>query len=75
MQVLLSNGDSTERSSDAQAFAAAADLVTSEERKYTLSCQHSFHEFCIRGWCVVGKQQTCPYCKEKVDLKRMFKNP
>jgi len=34
-----------------------------------------FHEFCIRGWCVVGKKQTCPYCKEKVDLKRMFSNP
>ena len=35
----------------------------------------SFHEFCIRGWCIVGKKQTCPYCKEKVDLKIMFKNP
>lgn len=34
-----------------------------------------FHEFCIRGWCIVGKKQTCPYCQEKVDLKRMFKNP
>lgn len=45
------------------------------EATYRLSCGHLFHEFCIRGWCVVGKQQTCPYCKEKVDLKRMFKNP
>ncbi|XP_054410584.1 RING finger protein 175 isoform X3 [Pongo abelii] len=35
----------------------------------------SFHEFCIRGWCIVGKKQTCPYCKEKVDLKRMISNP
>ncbi|KAL3234005.1 hypothetical protein MRX96_022762 [Rhipicephalus microplus] len=34
-----------------------------------------FHEFCIRGWCIVGKKQTCPYCKEKVDLKRMFCSP
>lgn len=34
-----------------------------------------FHEFCIRGWCIVGKKQTCPYCKEKVDLKRIFCNP
>uniref|UniRef100_A0AC34QU80 RING-type domain-containing protein n=1 Tax=Panagrolaimus sp. JU765 TaxID=591449 RepID=A0AC34QU80_9BILA len=58
------------------------DLADSEidepmknERAYTLSCNHSFHEFCIRGWVVVGKLQTCPYCKEKVDLKRMFKNP
>lgn len=23
----------------------------------------------------MGKKQTCPYCKEKVDLKRMFSNP
>jgi len=34
-----------------------------------------FHEFCIRGWCIVGKKQTCPYCKEKVDLKRLFPYP
>lgn len=40
---------------------------------YFLCC--SFHEFCIRGWCIVGKKQTCPYCKEKVDLKKMFCNP
>jgi len=46
-----------------------------EEKTYRLSCSHLFHEFCIRGWCIVGKKQTCPYCKEKVDLKRMFKNP
>ncbi|CAI2348751.1 unnamed protein product [Caenorhabditis sp. 36 PRJEB53466] len=46
-----------------------------EEKLYKLSCGHVFHEFCIRGWVVVGKLQTCPYCKEKVDLQRMFKNP
>lgn len=45
------------------------------EERYTLPCSHSFHEFCIRGWCVVGKKQTCPYCKEKVDLQKLFKNP
>uniref|UniRef100_UPI00358E9544 E3 ubiquitin ligase Rnf121-like isoform X1 n=1 Tax=Myxine glutinosa TaxID=7769 RepID=UPI00358E9544 len=45
------------------------------ENTYQLSCDHVFHEFCIRGWCIVGKKQTCPYCKEKVDLKRMFSNP
>ncbi|KAF3841242.1 hypothetical protein F7725_007104 [Dissostichus mawsoni] len=37
--------------------------------------ENTFHEFCIRGWCIVGKKQMCPYCKEKVDLKRMFSNP
>jgi RING finger protein 121 len=51
------------------------DKESVNEKIYTLSCNHSFHEFCIRGWVVVGKLQTCPYCKEKVDLKRMFKNP
>eukprot|EP00127_Corallochytrium_limacisporum_P000450 Clim_evm6s13 gene=Clim_evmTU6s13 len=44
------------------------------ERKITLECGHRFHEFCIRGWTVVGKKETCPYCKEKVQLKTMFPN-
>lgn len=48
---------------------------SSVERTYRLTCDHLFHEFCIRGWCIVGKKQTCPYCNEKVDLKRMFMNP
>ncbi|KAK9496502.1 hypothetical protein O3M35_013199 [Rhynocoris fuscipes] len=42
---------------------------------YKLTCDHVFHEVCIRGWCIVGKKQICPYCKEKVDLKKMFCNP
>ncbi|WAQ99395.1 RN121-like protein [Mya arenaria] len=37
--------------------------------------QNNEEAFCIRGWCIVGKKQTCPYCKEKVDLKRMFPSP
>lgn len=45
------------------------------ENTYKLSCNHVFHEFCIRGWCIVGKKQICPYCKEKVDLKLLFRNP
>lgn len=56
------------------------DLLVSEgepgviENTFKLSCHHVFHEFCIRGWCIIGKKQTCPYCKEKVDLKRLFCN-
>lgn len=43
---------------------------------FCLNSSHiRFHEFCIRGWCIVGKKQTCPYCNEKVDLKRMMNNP
>ncbi|CAF4362989.1 unnamed protein product [Rotaria sp. Silwood2] len=45
------------------------------EQTYKLQCGHTFHEWCIRGWCIIGKKQTCPYCKEKVDLKRLFPNP
>lgn len=45
------------------------------EASYRLPCNHVFHEYCIRGWCIIGKKQTCPYCKEKVDLQRLFKNP
>ncbi|KAI3388983.1 hypothetical protein SNEBB_006640 [Seison nebaliae] len=42
------------------------------EYNYKLSCGHTFHEFCIRGWCMIGKKETCPYCSERVDLQRLF---
>uniref|UniRef100_A0A4W4GXJ0 RING-type domain-containing protein n=1 Tax=Electrophorus electricus TaxID=8005 RepID=A0A4W4GXJ0_ELEEL len=58
-----------------QAILVDVDEEGIMENTYRLSCNHVFHEFCIRGWCIVGKKQTCPYCKEKVDLKRMFSNP
>jgi len=51
-------------------------LISDDKDKcYKLNCGHTFHDFCIRGWCIVGKKQTCPYCRERVDLQRMFKNP
>lgn len=50
-------------------------LVTAAQFSCFLNYKPRFHEFCIRGWCIVGKKQMCPYCKEKVDLKRMFSNP
>jgi len=28
---------------------------TTVERVYKLSCYHTFHDHCIRGWCIVGK--------------------
>ena len=43
--------------------------------KITLNCRHRYHEFCIRGWIIVGKKDTCPYCNEKVDLKSTFTTP
>jgi RING finger protein 121 len=45
------------------------------EKSYELDCRHIFHESCIRGWCLVGKKDMCPYCKEKVALKRFSTNP
>lgn len=46
-----------------------------KERVITLNCRHRYHEFCIRGWMIVGKKDTCPYCNEKVDLKQTFTTP
>jgi RING finger protein 121/175 len=37
-----------------------------------LGCKHCFHGTCLRGWCVVGKKDTCPACREKVDLRAIF---
>ncbi|CAL8098525.1 unnamed protein product [Calicophoron daubneyi] len=45
------------------------------EKIHRLNCSHTFHDFCIRGWCIVGKKDTCPYCKEKVNLRKTFTNP
>uniref|UniRef100_A0A8C7X302 Ring finger protein 175 n=1 Tax=Oryzias sinensis TaxID=183150 RepID=A0A8C7X302_9TELE len=52
-------------SSDICAVCGQRILVDVEEEgfiedTYQLSCGHIFHEFCIRGWCIVGKKQTCP---------------
>lgn len=40
-----------------------------------LSCDHIFHESCIRGWCMLGKKSTCPQCREKVDYQLTERNP
>jgi RING finger protein 121/175 len=52
-----------------------AEFFLKENAAYELECRHRFHEKCIRGWCVVGKKDMCPYCKEKVDLKQFRKKP
>eukprot|EP00210_Caulerpa_lentillifera_P009503 g9063.t1 len=44
------------------------------EKTVQLSCKHLFHEFCIRGWTLIGKKDTCPTCGEKVDLKALYMN-
>jgi len=45
------------------------------EKTVQLNCKHLFHEFCIRGWTIVGKKDTCPYCHEKVNIKEVLGNP
>ncbi|CAH8494034.1 unnamed protein product [Schistosoma turkestanicum] len=49
--------------------------IDSSEKIHRLNCSHVFHDFCIRGWCIIGKKDTCPYCSEKVNLKQTFTNP
>jgi RING finger protein 121 len=51
--------------------AVCGNLVNSNSKsKVLLDCQHIFHEPCIRGWCIIGKKDCCPYCKEKVDTTK-----
>ncbi|PIA13791.1 RING finger protein [Coemansia reversa NRRL 1564] len=45
------------------------------EPTHKLECEHEFHACCIRGWCVVGKKDTCPFCLEKVNLAMFKRNP
>ncbi|KAM9953076.1 hypothetical protein ACTFIR_008134 [Dictyostelium discoideum] len=45
------------------------------EKPIKLPCNHMFHEWCIRGWMLVGKKNTCPHCNEKVDFKTLSENP
>lgn len=44
------------------------------EKIYKLNCGHQFHDFCIRGWVIVGKKDSCASCSEKVNLKEMFRS-
>lgn len=47
----------------------------SSDNQIQLNCTHVFHDWCIRGWTMIGKKDTCPFCSEKVQLKQLFKNP
>jgi len=49
--------------------------MMSFEKYVGLKCGHSFHDLCIKGWCLVGKKNTCPYCHEKVDMNNAFQRP
>ncbi|CAG8457405.1 16588_t:CDS:2 [Acaulospora morrowiae] len=49
--------------------------IPGKQRVFQLACRHVFHDECIRGWCLIGKKDICPYCKEKVDMKEFKTNP
>lgn len=49
--------------------------TAADETIYTLNCGHKFHEFCLRGWTIIGKRDSCAYCCEKVQLRKTFQNP
>jgi len=57
------------------AYGVREPDTSDEEKAIRLSCGHEFHEYCIRGWVILGKQHTCPYCNEKVDTKLLGNHP
>jgi len=66
------------------------DVYKSNERTLTISCGefiilfshqldhsllgHEYHEYCLYGWALVGKRDTCPFCKENASISTMFGN-
>ena len=50
---------------------ANVDESKKNEKIITLDCGHQYHDFCIRGWTIIGKRSMCPYCSEKVNLKQL----
>ena len=47
------------------------------EQIVKMNCTHECHDFCLRGWTLIGKKDICPYpqCKEKVEMKSALSVP
>jgi len=43
-----------------------------QEPLFELQCGHTFHESCLRGWAIVGKNTACPYCGDPVRLSQLL---
>ncbi|CEO94280.1 hypothetical protein PBRA_000065 [Plasmodiophora brassicae] len=53
-----------------QELDLSSPLSASGQRNvHVLACGHRYHDLCLRGWAMVGKKDTCAYCREKIDLK------
>ncbi|WUR03640.1 RING finger protein 121 [Vairimorpha necatrix] len=49
-------------------------VFDNSEPIHTLICNHNFHETCIKGWTMIAKKKSCPYCKKGVDLDTFSKD-
>jgi len=45
------------------------DFIYGDYFTVTLDCGHNYHNECIKGWCMIGQNNFCPYCKKGVDMK------
>ncbi|KAG0417702.1 RING finger protein, partial [Dictyocoela roeselum] len=37
-----------------------------------LTCGHSYHAACIKGWSFLAKREFCPMCRENVPIKNLI---
>merc|ERR1719233_1289891 len=52
-----------------------SDQRNLQEKTFKMNCGHICHDFCIRGWVMIGKVDTCPVCREKVNISDLFVTP
>eukprot|EP00004_Rigifila_ramosa_P015014 TRINITY_DN3461_c0_g1_i1.p1 TRINITY_DN3461_c0_g1~~TRINITY_DN3461_c0_g1_i1.p1 ORF type:complete len:318 (+),score=44.11 TRINITY_DN3461_c0_g1_i1:28-981(+) len=67
--------DAVIRHESSPGLSAASAGAAGQEATRQLNCGHNFHDFCVRGWVIVGKKDSCPSCSEKVDLRQTFNGP
>lgn len=54
---------------DTDTVCMICSLPFIEEKTFSLRCGHSYHEDCIKGWTIIGQNNSCYYCKEGIDNK------
>ncbi|KAI5171767.1 RING finger protein 121/175 [Nematocida sp. LUAm3] len=49
---------------------------TQTDKAIVLDCKEAFHEDCLKNWKILAnKKDTCPSCRERVDLSGVIMNP